>query len=118
MPRSGISIALMQRSNVLLPAPDGPSRQTTVPWPTDRSTPFRTTSAPRFFQTFEIRTKGLGSPWSAVIAAAALVSSGVASGLERDMDLRLPPRQIMPLEEDLPHREDADPDQVAERRDG
>src|SRR5258707_7562118 len=101
MPRSGISIALMQRSNVLLPAPDGPSRQTTVPWPTDRSTPFRTTSAPRFFQTFAIRTKGLGSPWSAGLAAPALVASSDASGLEREIGLRLPRLQINALAEDL-----------------
>jgi hypothetical protein len=46
----------MQRRSVLLPEPDGPMMQETVPVGTVRLTPFRTSSVPKDFRTARAKT--------------------------------------------------------------
>ena len=48
-PASGRSRPAMMRSSVVLPQPDGPSRATTVPGATSRSTSWSTSTAPKRF---------------------------------------------------------------------
>jgi len=41
----------MMRSSVVLPQPDGPSRQTNSPWPTERLTSRSATKLPKCLET-------------------------------------------------------------------
>ncbi len=49
----------MQRRNVLLPEPDGPSRHITSPGWTDRSMPLSTSSLPKDLWTASALTMGV-----------------------------------------------------------
>src|SRR5476651_194821 len=47
VPRSTPSNPATMRNKVVLPQPEGPSRETNSPWPTPRSTPSSTVAAPK-----------------------------------------------------------------------
>src|SRR5687768_2441571 len=50
-PALWVSRPAMMRSSVVLPQPEGPSRQTNSPWATDRLTSRRATKAPKCLET-------------------------------------------------------------------
>src|SRR5690242_20119803 len=106
-PPSMVSSWLMQRRNVVLPEPDGPSRHTTSRLLTSRSMPLRTSVPWNALCTLTACTSGI----SPAISVASLGDSGRL----RPRRLGAEPTAEASLQEVLADHHDAREDQVVDR---
>src|SRR5438128_6325719 len=99
----------MQRRKVLLPDPEGPRMQATLPYSTARSTPFRTCKCPNDFSTPRATTAKSCACLELELGAGI---SGIPRNLDRRFHYVVGSRQRssavapseMPLQEILPDR--------------